>query len=217
VKYSRRAVQKGGRRKRYLFLIPIVLLALAIIILPYVDLKGVKQRIAEEASSQLKGEVLISRAALSLLPWPHVTLRGVQIRSMRWGQCISQEVRIYPRLLPLLKKKIRVKSLFVKDPVLDLVLREGAIERKRDIFSQVEQEGARVAPSLTLEGGVVNILRPEEKEPFFTIQGLTGRVTPRKEGEVRLTLHFSCPGAERIELRVVAWVSLVPFSPQGRG
>jgi hypothetical protein len=196
------SVRKTGTIQRLLLLILVIVFGFAIIVLPHIDLKGVKARIAEEASSQLNGEVVIARASFSPLPWPHFTLRGITITSARWGQGVSPEIQIYLHLLPLLKKEILLKRIFVKGPVLDVTLREGAIERKKDILSYIDQNVTRGIPSLTLEGGMVNILRPDDKEPFLTLQGVTGNVASRKEGKVGLELSFACPGAERIVVRV---------------
>ena len=183
-------------------LILVIVCGFVIIVLPHIDLTGVKNRLAEEASTQLKGEVVISRATLSLLPRPHFTLRGVKIASSRWGQGGLQEARIYLRLLPLLKKRISAKGIVVKRPVLDLTLREGTMEGEKDIIAYIDQQVGRMIPSVQLAGGIVNLLRPEEKEPFFTIQDLRGNVVPGEEGDVGLALSFSCPGAERIEVKI---------------
>jgi hypothetical protein len=196
------AVQMTGTIQRIFLLILVIVFGFTIIVLPHIDLKGVKTRIGQEASAQLNGEVMISRASLTPLPWPHFTLRGITITSARWGQGVSPEIRIYLHLLPLLKKKISLKRIVVKGPVLDVTLREGAIERKKDIFFDVDQKVTRKIPSLTLEGGMVNILRPDDKEPFLTIQDMTGHISSRKGGERGLELSFACPGAERIEIRV---------------
>jgi hypothetical protein len=198
--------RKGVILTRLFLLILVIVCGFAIIVLPHIDLKGVKQRIAEEASAQLKGEVVISRASLSLLPWPHVTLRGVTITSGRWGHGALHRAQIYLRLLPLFKKKISPKDIVVKGTVLDLTLREGTVEGGRNIVAYVDQEVGRMIPSLTLEGGIVNLIRPDEQEPFFTIQDLRGDVIPRDEGDVGLRLSFSCSGAERIEVRIATSV-----------
>lgn len=199
---DRETVQKGGKTQRLLLAASIIILALVIIIFPQIDLKGVKQKIATEASSQLNAEVTIARASFSLVPWPHFTLKRVTIESPQWGAFASEEMRIYPRLLPLLKKEISVKRLFVKRPVLDLVLRKEMIEREEDIFSYVDQKVMRLVPSLGLKGGMVNLLRPAEKEPFFTTQGLTGNISSSRAGKVRIKLRFSCPWAKEIALKV---------------
>jgi hypothetical protein len=195
-------VRKTGTIQRLFLLILVIVFGFAIIVLPHIDLKGVKERIAEEASAQLNGEVVIARASFSPLPWPHFTLRGIKITSARWGQGVSPEIRIYLHLLPLFTKKIAVKRIFVKSPVLDVTLREGAIERRKNIFSYIDQNVTRGIPSLQLEGGIVNILRPDDKEPFLTIQGVTGHIASRKGGDRGLELSFACPGAERIEVRL---------------
>jgi len=198
--------RKAGIITRLFLLVLVIVCGFAIIILPHIDLKGVKKRIAEEASSQLKGEVVISRASFSLLPWPHVTLRGVKITSSRWGHGALHRAQIYLRLLPLFKKKISPKGIIVKGTVLDVTLREGTMERGRDVVAYVDQQVRGMIPSLTLEGGIVNLLRPDEQEPFFTIQDLRGDVIPRGEGDVGLKLSFACPGAERIEVRIATSV-----------
>src|SRR4030042_3286474 len=95
-------VHKGGIAKGFLLAAFLILVALAIIILPQIDLKGVRQKIAAEASAQFNGEVTIARASFSLVPWPHFTLKGIPISSPEWGAVASEEARIYPRLLPLL-------------------------------------------------------------------------------------------------------------------
>jgi hypothetical protein len=195
-------VHKGGITKGFLLAAFLILVALAIIILPHIDLKDVKQKIATEASAQLNGEVTIARASFSLVPWPHFILKGVTISSPEWGAFASEEARIYPRLLPLLKKEVSVRSVFVKGPILDLVLSDGMIERGRDIFSYVDEKVLRMIPSLKLEGGMVNLLRPEEKEPFFTTQGLAGNISSSRAGKVRIKLRFSCPWAKEIALKV---------------
>lgn len=196
------AVRKAGILTRLFLLILVIVCGFVIIVLPHIDLKGVKNRLAEEASTQLKGEVVISRATLSLVPRPHFTLRGVKIASSRWGHGAFQEALIYLRLLPLLKKRISAQGIVVKRPVLDLTLREGTMGGGRDIIAYVDQHVRHMVPSLTLEGGIVNLLRPEGKEPFFTIQDLTGNVVPQGEGDVGLELSFSCSGAEQIEVRI---------------
>jgi hypothetical protein len=197
--------RKGGLLTRVFLLVLVIVCGFAIIVLPHIDLNGVKQRIAEEASAHLKGEVVISRASLSLLPWPHVTLRGVTITSSRWGYGALHRAQIYLRLLPLLKKKILPKDIVVKGTILDVTIHdEGTMESGGDIIAYIDQQVGLMIPSLTLEGGIVNLMRPDEQEPFFTIQDLRGNVIPRDGGEVGLQLSFSCPGAERIEVRIAS-------------
>jgi hypothetical protein len=199
---AKKSVRRGGIAKGLLLAAFLILVALAIIIVPLIDLKDVKQKIAAEASLQFNGEVTIARASFSLVPWPHFILKGIKIQSHQWGAFASEEARIYPRLLPLLKKEVSVKRVFIKEPVLDLILSKGIIERGRDIFLYVDEKVLRLVPSLELEGGIINLLRPEEKEPFFTTYGLKGSISSSRAGKVRLKLHFSCPWAKGIELRV---------------
>jgi uncharacterized protein YhdP len=194
--------RKGGITKGLLLAAVLILGALAIIIVPHIDLKGVKQKIAAEASTQFNGEVTIARASFSLVPWPHFILKGITIASPEWGAFASEKARIYPRLLPLLRKEVSVKGVFVKRPVLDLVVSDGIIERGKDIFSYVDEKVLRMIPSLKLEGGVINLLRPKEKEPFFTTHGLAGSISSSRAGKVRLKLRFSCPWAREIALKV---------------
>ena len=97
--------KKKDKAKRLILLIPIVFIILTIILLLIrIDINGVKQRTAAEAASQLNAEVVIARAYLSLLPYPHITLRGITITSPRWGTLAVAKVQIYPRLLSPSKK-----------------------------------------------------------------------------------------------------------------
>ncbi|MBW2039554.1 MAG: AsmA-like C-terminal domain-containing protein [Deltaproteobacteria bacterium] len=193
---------KADKTKRIFLLIFIILFALALFVLPHIELKGARKRIAGEASSKLKAKVVISHAYLSLFPWPHITLKGIRIESPQWGGFISEEMRVYPRLAPLFKKEVALKRLFLKGPTLDLTLAEGAMTKgKGTIIPYLKKRGVRKIPSLEVEGGRVNILRPGEKNHFFKIQALEGNIVPRKKGEVELGLQFSCSGAARVELK----------------
>jgi Na+/proline symporter len=53
-------MRKTGIIARLFLLILLIVFGFAIIVLPHIDLKGVKQKIATEASTQLNGEVAIS-------------------------------------------------------------------------------------------------------------------------------------------------------------
>ena len=196
-----KAKRKAGIITRLFLLVLVIVCGFAIIVLPHIDLRGVKQKIATEVSSQLKGEVAISRASLSLVPWPHITLRGVTITSSRWGHGAVHRVQIYLHLFPLFKKQILPKGVIVKGTVLDVTLRQETMEKGKDIIASIDQQLEGMIPFLTLQGGIVNLLRPDEKEPFFTIQNLRGNVIPREGGGVGLELSFSCVGAERMEGR----------------
>ena len=195
-------VRKRGKAKKLILLVPIVFIVLAIIIVPYIDLKGVREQIVEEAAFRFDGEVVIARASLVLLPLPHVTLRGVRMESPRWGGGTIAAVRIYPRLLPLLKKKISVNKVVVREPILDLVLRQRIIERGEDVFAYMEQKVLRIIPFVKLQGGRVHIVRQGEQEPFVTLHDVRGTIASATEGAVRSELRFTCRGAERIEIRV---------------
>jgi len=195
-------VRKRGKSKKFLLLVPIVFIALVVIIVPHIDLKGVRTKIAAEASSRFDGEVRIARASLVLVPVPHFTLREVRIESPRWGGGTIEAVQLYPRLLPLIKKKISVHRLVVRGPIIDLVLRQRIMERGEDVFAYVEQQVLRIIPFVKLEGGRIHIVRPGEQEPFVTLHDITGTIASTKAGAVQSELRFSCPGAERIEVRV---------------
>lgn len=195
-------VRKGSNKRKLLLLFPIVFIALAIVIVPYIDLKGVRVQIAEEASLRLDGEVSIARASLVLVPVPHITLRGVRIDSPRWGGGTIAALRIYPRLLPLITKEISVKRLVVRRPILDLVLRQRIMERGEDVFAYVEQKVLRIIPFVKLEGGLIHIVRAGEEEPFMMLHDVRGTIASAKEGAVQSELRFTCRGARRIEVRV---------------
>jgi hypothetical protein len=197
----KKKVHAEGMVKGLLLAAFLIVVAIVLIFLPHIELKGVKQKIATEASSQLNGEVTIARTSFSLIPWPHFILKGITIASPKWGDFASEEAWIYPRLLLLLKKEVSVRSIFVKRPVLNLVLSDGILEKGKDIFSYIDEKVLRMIPALKLEEGVISLSKPEGKEPFFTMKGLTGNISSSRAGKVRLKLRFSCPWAKEIVLR----------------
>ena len=151
------AMGKAGAILRFLLWVFIVLFALAVFLLPHLDLKGVRQRIAGEASSKLNGKVLITRASLALFPWPHITLKEVQIESPQWGELASEEIGIYPRLTPLFKKQVVLKRLRLERPVINVTFVEGARGKGKEAVSYLEQSIIQAIPALDINGGMVNI------------------------------------------------------------
>jgi len=190
-----------GKIAGVFFVIFIVITAFAISLLPYFDLKILRERIAIEASSKLKSKVTISHAFLAIYPRPNVTLRGVMVESSQWGKLTSGEMKIYPHLTPLLKKKIELKKLVLKRPILHLTLADVSIDKGKKGVLYLKQIGVPVIPALKIAGGEVNVLRRGKEEPFFTIQGVQGEIYPQNSEEVKLGLQFTCSGATRVELR----------------
>jgi uncharacterized protein YhdP len=177
-------------------------LALVLIILPQIYLEGVRQKITAEASARLNSQVSIAHVSFSLVPLPHLILKGITIASAEWGGFAAEEAWIYPRLLPLLRREVSIGGVFVKGPVVDLVVSDGIIERGTDVFSYIGERVLRMIPSLKLAGGRINLLRPEEQEPFFTTRDLAGSISSSTSGRVRIMLRFSCPWAREIALKI---------------
>ena len=199
---TKKRKRRKGMAKGVVLAFLLMALALCIIILPQIDLPDVRQRITTEASAQLKSEVLIARASLSLVPLPHFVLRGITIASAEWGSFAAEEALLYPRLLPLLKREVSIRGVFVKGPIVDLVVGDGIIEQGKDVFSYIDEKLLRKIPSLKVKRGMINLLRPEEKEPFFTARNLAGNISSANSGRVRIMLRFSCPWAREIGLKI---------------
>ncbi|RLB07276.1 MAG: hypothetical protein DRG50_03310 [Deltaproteobacteria bacterium] len=195
-----RYVGKTGITKILFLLFFIFLIAFATFILPHIDMKWLRNRIAEEASSRLKGKVLISHAYLSLLPQPHIQLKGIRIKSTHWGEFISEDVGILLHLKPLLKREVALKRLSLKGPVFNLILTKGAIAKGEEGISYLRKIMEHKIPILELEGGRINVLRPGERKPSFKIKALEGSIVPKGEEKIELRLRFSSNVASRMEL-----------------
>jgi hypothetical protein len=169
-----------------------------------IDISGFEQQIVAEAAPQLKGKVAMESATFCLLPSPHITLRGIRIEPFLWGDFTAAKILVDVRLLPLRNKKLVVKKISIQRPVLNLIVRKESNVWEENILTYIKNNVLPVIPSLALHKGQVNILRPKDKEPFFTLVDVRGTLAARKKEGVRLDLFCACQGAEKIEIKVAS-------------
>ncbi len=116
-----------------LFLSFFLLLALIILLLPYlVNLEAIKSRVEKEAAQKLKAKVQVSELRLTLLPRPGLKLKGLQIEAPSYHLGIEAAALNF-RLRPLLDKRFEIEGLTLEKPKLEIFLFP---EKKTTSFSR---------------------------------------------------------------------------------
>jgi len=154
------------RKLRYWFLwvsgvFLAIALALQVLAPRIIDLAAVRNRIEAALSRELGGEVTVQRLDLSILPRPCVNARSLRISVPGMVEGTVDSLSIYPRILPLLRGKLRVAQITAETPDLTIRIsgeRPAQKKGKRPATLEAVKEavtaaGARLAslqPSLTV-------------------------------------------------------------------
>ncbi len=94
-----------------------VLVLLALLLLPQlVNFEAVKQGILDTVSRETGSQLTYSRVEILYLPRPTVTLDQVTLSMRGDFKCTLSALRVYPKVLPLLKGQIRLAGLEVENP-----------------------------------------------------------------------------------------------------
>lgn len=189
---------KERKLKCIRWFVAITILLAFISLLSLIELKWPNAKIAERAGGYLRAEVSIASTTFSLFPIPHFALRGVNIKSPKWGRAVVPAVRFYPRLLSLFMGEIRPRKICAVRPQVDLVVDKGAIVEE-DLIPYLEGKVLRQFPSLEVEGGEVNLLR-REGGSIMTAQGVMMQLSAGKRGYLQLSLNP--PWGEWVEIAV---------------
>jgi len=200
---SARALKTRGKTIGFLVLLLLIQYIIAMIIAPQIDQTGMRLKIAHEASRKIEGNVVIAKAFLGLFPYPHLTLQGVQVESVRWGRLWAERVQIYPRLGWLLTKGGFVRSLRVEKPTLHLRIPKGAMvtANGKGVLWPLTPDVLCRVPALDVRGGAVNVLKGNGTEPFMTIRAVAGRVERRKTGNLEVELCFTSSAVDRVDVK----------------
>ena len=168
--------------------------------------------IAQTASHAVGRPVKFTSVSVSLLPLPHVTLKGLEVADdPRFGTTPLirvGEVRVGVRVKPLLSLRIEVGSITLQDAQVELVERGG-----RWNFAALSAAPAPAKPAsrtvpgipgsaamgsvlvsrVGLKNAVVNVRRPDVKNGDLRIEGLDATVSGVGGSELGLQ------GAARLE------------------
>lgn len=166
----------------------LVLLTAFLLLLPkLIDLEPVRQKVLAELSEKVGGQVRYQGADLSLLPRPRLVLHQGTISVPGKIKGTLEATTIYPRILPLLRGKLRISSLRVVGPHLDVNLPEGPEKRakpRKGLSLTALKE--RVAPVLALvalrtSGLLVKVERGRlnlngQRGPVFRFSDINARI-----------------------------------------
>ncbi|NIQ40336.1 MAG: AsmA family protein, partial [Proteobacteria bacterium] len=220
-----------SKRKKIVFWIGVtigillVLLVALILLLPYlVNLESVRQRIIVELSRGTGGEVAFQRIDLSLLPRPRVVIHQGSLSIPGRIDGTLESLTVYPEILPLLWRQVRVTRLQVESPDIkaELPVKKKEREKKREavsletipetlapVFALLEEE----APGLVLlvNGGRLQI--SEGNRSIFWFEDIDGsiRLPPG-----RLRVDLRCTSNLWESLSVEGWLDSKEFKSNGR-
>ena len=94
-----------------------VLILLIILLLPQlVNLELTKQKILDTVASETGGLLSYDRLEILYLPRPVLTLEQVKLSVRNNIECSLSALRVYPKIVPLLKGDIRLATLQVENP-----------------------------------------------------------------------------------------------------
>jgi len=166
----------------------LVLLLILMLLLPRViNLEPIKQKIIARISQEVGGELEFQRIDLSFLPRPRVIIHQGSLSIPGKVAGTLEALKVYPRILPLLRGRIRIAMLRVEAPQFKMALPKTPRkkEEKRGAFSlaTIQEAVAPVlgvmavkAPGLTLvvDGG--NFDLTEGNRSVFSFQDIHGRI-----------------------------------------
>jgi len=101
----------------------ITLIIISVIVVFFIiDLNTYKKRIEAALSDSLGMDVKVQgKMQVALLPGFRVSLKNIYIRSRSTDLCVADEVKIYLKLLPLIRGEVKVKGLGLVNPTFNLV------------------------------------------------------------------------------------------------
>jgi uncharacterized protein involved in outer membrane biogenesis len=195
-----------SKRKKIVFWIAggiavlLVLLLALILLLPYlVNLESVRQKILADVSRGTGGEVAFQRIDLSFFPRPHVVIHQGSLSIPGKIDGTLESLTVYPEILPLLWRRVRVKRLQVESPDIKMGLPERKKEKGKKpqalsletipetlapVFALLEEK----APGLVLLVNEGRLQMSEENRSLFRFESIDGSVSlPPGKLQVDLT------------------------------
>lgn len=100
----------------------VLLLAVVIIAPKLIDMEKLEEKVCEELSSRLGGEVRLENCRLLFFPRPGLVLEQVEASLSGRNSAQVDLLRIYPRILPLISGQIRLAEVQLQEPRVKLSL-----------------------------------------------------------------------------------------------
>ncbi|MBX6423684.1 AsmA-like C-terminal domain-containing protein [Thermosulfurimonas sp. F29] len=139
-----------------------LLLAVALgFLLPYiVNLSAVKDRVAQRLSRTLKAEVSVGTLRFRVFLRPGLSAEEVRIRAPSYLLSV-RSLRLYPEVIPLLHRKIVIRSFALESPHLTVILPESRGKRPLSVREIVRRLPVLPAMEVRVSGGRLRLLRGE--------------------------------------------------------
>jgi AsmA family/AsmA-like C-terminal region len=173
----------GRTARRMMWAIPLILL-LAALVPPFVNVNRYRNRVAEAISRALGREVTVSRIELKLLPRPGLVLSNFAVaENPSYGvepMLRADTVTAFLRLTSLWRGRLEIGTLDLDSPSLNLVRRSDARWNVEDLVERASQ--ASSAPTTKT--------RPEVRPRFPYVEASDGRIN-FKLGEVKKAFAFT--------------------------
>jgi hypothetical protein len=203
----------------------LVLLFIFLLLLPrLVNLEPINEKIVAAISQKVGGQLEFQRIDLSFFPRPRVMIHQGSVSIPGKVAGTLESLTIYPKILPLLRGRVRMGMVHIEAPDLKMDLPEEPEGKKEEpkafSFATIEENVGPVlglmalkAPGLivVVERGRLNL--SEENKPVFWFRDIHGRISLPPD---RLEIDLSCNSNLWESMSLEAWVDPESFKGNGR-
>jgi hypothetical protein len=188
----------------------------------------VKTFIVAKTAQATGGILVYDRLDIGFLPMPHLKARNIHLRRADTFAVDAQELSIYPRILPMLRGRIKVRRLALVSPGIDIKMKPNPLKTKglptgKGGRSLKDNLSAAIGglfgvlgaidpgTDLRVEDGVVNLAFTDA--PDLRIGGINGFAENNDGG---LSLDLSCRSdlTGKIDVRASADMAAMKVSGQ---
>jgi len=162
----------------------ILLLVGGMLLLPYlINLEPVMEKILAVLSQQVGGRVEYQRLDLSYFPQPRVKVHQVRISIPEKAAGTFKSIQVYPELLAILRGKLRIKTIQVESPNVNISLPKEREKTKKESKPTIREEiedaigrASGIFPNLNviLKNGRLNLFG--ESKPILSLSHLDGQI-----------------------------------------
>ncbi len=203
----------------------LVLLLILLLLLPtFINLEPIKEKIVANLSQKIGGELKFQRVDLSFFPRPRVMIHQGSVSIPGKVAGTLESLTIYPKILPLLRGRVRMGMVHVQTPDLNMDLPEKLEGKKEEptafSFVTIEENVGPVlgfmslkAPGLivVVERGRLNL--SEENKPVFWFRDIHGRISLPPD---KLEIDLSCDSNLWESMSLEGWLDPESFKGIGR-
>ena len=173
-----------GRTVRWMIWATLLIVLLAVLVPPFVNVNRYRNRVAEAISQALGREVTVSHIALKLLPRPGIVLSNfVVAENSNYGaepMLRADSVTAFLRLTSLWRGRLEIGTLDLDTPSLNLVRRSDGHWNVEELVERASQVTS--APTTKT--------RPEVRPRFPYVEASSGRIN-FKLGDVKKAFAFT--------------------------